>query len=269
MSCSSRGSFACESSPDRHVEPLTRTSQVAALEQSVDRRTCRIPGKSSRQGRRGHRHLAPGENRDGIAAGRPVEVCRVREPDATDSRVSVREYRGMKEAIGAVAVPGSSCFLINERLDGPKGSYQELKSLDVANNRVLWSQRWESEVSTPLEVVTLGKFFSFGPRGGGKEESTLGDTLNGKVRKSFGAFPGRPGPDAAWFVRRSASDVGLSLHNADDQTVLELGIDQQIPTLPVISADGIRVAWGNPDGSVMVADLEMIRARLSDEQLSW
>jgi len=35
------------------------------------------------------------------------------------------------------------------------------------------------------------------------------------------------------------------------------------------SPDGKRVAWGNADGSVMVADLDVIRSRLARVGLSW
>jgi hypothetical protein len=63
---------------------------------------------------------------------------------------------------------------------------------------------------------------------------------------------------------------GISLRDREERLVLNLSIDQRstYSSWP-FSPDGKRVAWGNTDGSVMVADLDEIQSRLGRVGLSW
>jgi hypothetical protein len=108
--------------------------------------------------------------------------------------------------------------------------------------------------------------------GGHSDGLSLRDVTTGMQVRSLDHWPGQPNGDWKCFLGRNLQDQGVPLHGADDRLLVNLGIDQRVVgfsrNLP-FSPDGKRAVWGNPDGSVMVADLEEIQARLGRVGLSW
>jgi hypothetical protein len=155
------------------------------------------------------------------------------------------------------------------RHDGPGGHYQELQALDAVSGKLLWSQRWEHEEAGGFGIDPTGKLVVVGPRDQGGQKPTLREALTGKVMRTLDHWPGSPAPDGKTFIQKLPEHPGISLRNGDHRIFLSLDIDQTIDTSPLFIPDGKHVAWGNADGSVMVADLDEIQARLAQAGLSW
>ncbi len=79
-----------------------------------------------------------------------------------------------------------------------------------------------------------------------------------------------PGPDWRYFVRVDVDNQAIALE-AGHRTLLNLGLGQRISSgkAASFSPDGERVAWGNTEGSVMIADLHEMQSRLAKVGLSW
>ncbi len=196
-------------------------------------------------------------------------VCRIRNLLGAEPLKPMMEVQGFKHGLVAVAVPGRPRFIVEDWHDGPGGRYQELQALDAGTGSVLWSKRWDHEVAGGLAIDPTGALVAIGERDNGGQKPTLREASTGRVVRSFGDWPGSPGPGGKSFVRELPDRPGVSLQNSDNRILLGLGIDQRMASSAIFSADGKRVAWGNSDGTVMVADLDEIRSRLAQAGLSW
>jgi eukaryotic-like serine/threonine-protein kinase len=196
-------------------------------------------------------------------------VCRIRNMLATQPLKPIVEFQGFKRSLVAAAIPGRPHFLIEDWRDGPGGRYQQLQALDAVSGKVLWSQRFENEDAGALLVDPTGELVTIGPRENGRQRPTLREALTGNVVLSFARRPGSPAPGGKSFICQVPEQPGVSVQNGDGRILLALGIDQRIASTPIFSTDGKRVAWGNANGSVMVADLDEIQSRLAQAGLSW
>ena len=120
-----------------------------------------------------------------------------------------------------------------------------------------------------LAIDPTGELVFVGSRDLGRQKPTLRNVSTGEVVRSFDESSGNPGPGGKLFIGDAPGQQGVSLRNDGNRDLLALGIDQRIASNALFCTDGKHVAWGNADGSVMVADLDEIRSRLAQVGLSW
>jgi hypothetical protein len=199
-------------------------------------------------------------------------VCRIRDLLGPDPLRPLAEHRKFNRCVyEAVAVPGGRCFIVNGWHDGPDDRFRAIAALDGLSGRELWSCRYEGgddETRWSLIACTEDHVVI---RLGGVQSGTLSlrSVINGNRVRSLDHWPGEPDHDWKRFLGRFVQSQGVSLHGADNRLLVNLGIDQRVVGTSKFSPDGKCAVWGNPDGSVMVADLEEIQARLGRVGLSW
>jgi hypothetical protein len=143
-------------------------------------------------------------------------------------------------------------------MDGPSGKELWSCRYEGSDDKTRWFLR---DCTEEHAIVELG--------GDSSDRLSLREVITGEQVRSLNHWPGQPNHDWKCFLGRSLQSQGVSLHGADDRRLVNLGIDQKVVGLSRFSPDGKRAVWGNPDGSVMVADLGEIQARLGRVGLSW
>jgi WD40 repeat protein len=201
-------------------------------------------------------------------------VCRIRNllgPEPLRPLVELREFN--RQVHGIVAVLGGRYFIVDGSHDAHDDQYSTAKAVDGTTGQEVWSIRSGShdKHNGTLAIDGTGERVIVGIEGGEDGRLSLREVSTGKELRSLDHWPGSPSPDGKYFVQRAPEYQGISLHGEDDRRLLILGIDQRMGSnsAKTFRSDGKRVAWGNTDGSVMVADLDEVRARLAQVELNW
>jgi WD40 repeat protein len=142
---------------------------------------------------------------------------------------------------------------------------------DSATGREVW---WSA-------APARGQYFAFDPTGGaiftgtgGKPATMMTELPSGKDRGTRDQVSRTWGPGgllAAEFVPNNPANIGIVLFRAattDPAVMLPLRV-QPTSTRMYFSADGQHLVWGNDDGSVMVADVPVVKGRLDELKLGW
>jgi WD40 repeat protein len=201
-------------------------------------------------------------------------VGRIRDLLGSEPLGPIVEFRGFNRRVfGAVAHPEGRIFVVAGWHDGPDGRYRGIKALDWMTGGELWSMRYGTldEQHESLVIEGAGDLATVRSWDGSKTRVSLLDITTGKELCRLDRPQGVHSPDWRYAVRAASGWQGISLHDRDDRLLVTLGIDRKMASAIIrpFSSDGRRLAWGNADGSVMVADLEEIRARLGRVGLSW
>jgi serine/threonine protein kinase/WD40 repeat protein len=206
-------------------------------------------------------------------------ICRVRNLLGPEPLKPLADFRGFNRNVyDAVAVADGRFFLVNGSHDGPDGRYRAIQALDGMTGKEFWSIRSGDQDKTERSPVIIGSLVVVGTErehvivrlwDGAKERLGFLDPSTDKELRSLDRQPGSPSPDWTYFVRQVQGRQGVFLHDRDDRLLLNLGIDQKVTRPALFGSDTKRVAWGNADGTVNVADLEGLRARLSRVSLGW
>jgi WD40 repeat protein len=201
-------------------------------------------------------------------------VCRIRNLLGPDPLRPLVEFRGFNRRIhGAVTAPDGRAFIVAGSHDGPDGRYRAIQALDGMTGEELWSMLCGTfdEQHENLVIQRAGENVVASSWDGSTERVILLSCSTGKKLRLLDHRPGSPSPDWKYFVREVPERHGVSLHDGDERQLLTLGIDWILGDWSVrpFSSDGKRLAWGNADGGVMIADLEEIGARLGRVGLSW
>ncbi len=202
-------------------------------------------------------------------------VCRIRNllgPDPLRPLAELRDFN--RRVYGAVAVADGRCYIVNGWHDGPDDRFRAILALDGLGGKELWSIRYGGHDNEPRRAVldwTGDHFVVMKTEAGRTDRLSLREVKTGNEVGSLDHWPGSPSPDGTCFVEIAPSYNGISLRGYDDYLLLNLGIDQRAASgnAKTFSADGKRIAWGNADGSVMVAELDEIQPRLAKVGLGW
>jgi len=202
-------------------------------------------------------------------------VCRIRNLLGRDPLRPLAEFRDFNRRVyEAVSVADGRCYVVHGWHDGPDDRYRALLALDGFTGKILWSIRYgghDNEARRILLDWTGDHVVVEKAEAGRSDRLSLREVKTGNQVGSLDHWPGSPSPDGTRFVQSSSPYQGISLRGDDDHLLLNLGIDQSVSSgyAKTFSPDGKRVAWGNADGSVMVADLDEIQSRLALVGLSW
>ena len=183
------------------------------------------------------------------------------------------EFRQFNQQVSEVlGIPNGPYFIISGSHDGTDGQYSGIIAMDATTGKELWSQRWSGDThGSGLAADYSQKHIIIGFLSKTKTRPTLHDVLTGRELRSFDGWPGTPGPDWKYLLRNDPNQQGVAIHDNDGQYLVTLGIDRtRSSSIHVpFSSDGRHIAWGNQDGSVMIADLDAIQSRLAQTGLGW
>jgi WD40 repeat protein/tRNA A-37 threonylcarbamoyl transferase component Bud32 len=220
----------------------------------------------------GHLLLFRFETRDGGAKA-AAYLRALRLPDKVGT---VREVGELSDAfVCSLGAPDGSWFLFKGTRPTPDGPRRFALVINGLTGEDRWSMDLpEKAFSGYFTCDPAGRLLAVAPAEG---SVPLRDPLTGEVSpvppiSQIGGL----GPNAelvaaavpARFAAQKEHGWGLFRRNrADPLVVLWLDGPNGIP--PTFNRAGTLLAWGNPDGSVSVADLPKMRARLSVAGLGW
>jgi len=201
-------------------------------------------------------------------------VCRIRNllgPDPLRPLAELRDFN--RRVYETVAVADGRCYIVNGWHDGPDDRFRAILALDGLSGKELWCIRYGGHDNEPRRTLLgwTGDHVVVETEAGRTDTLSLREVKTGNEVGSLDHWPGSPSPDGSCFIEMTAPNHGISVHGDRDRLLLNLGIDQRVgsPLAKTFSPDGKRVAWGNADGSVTVADLDEIQLRLARVGLSW
>jgi WD40 repeat protein len=154
-----------------------------------------------------------------------------------------------------------------------KNNKSAVRMYDAVTGREVW---WTS-------VPTGGDLFTFDPAGptiftpsGGKPAALVTELPGGKLVGTRDLVGGEWGPGGKLFAHfgRGKSDphrYGVSLFqdgNTEPVVTIPLRVDSTSVRM-LFSADGRHLVWGNGDGSMMVADIPVVKGKLDELKLGW
>jgi eukaryotic-like serine/threonine-protein kinase len=174
--------------------------------------------------------------------------------------------------LAALAVRNRSWFIHGGSYDGPDDPYHGLQAIDGVSGKELWAVRWEGAADgSGLAIDHSEEHLLVGFLDKQRKKPALLDVSTGKELRSMEAWPGSPGPDWKYLIRESPDRQGVALCDGDGCLLANLGIDRSKSSelAAPFNSDGKRIAWGNLDGSVMVAELEEIQSGLARAGLNW
>lgn len=201
-------------------------------------------------------------------------VGRVRDLCGPEPSRPSLEFRAFNRRIHAfLPVRDGRYYVVAGSHEAPDGRYRAIKVIDGTTGAELWSIRYafEEKSGEAIAVVNSGRDVIAWLWDGPDLKCSLLDVETGKELRRLDRILGSPDPAWTTFVGRGPELPGPSLEDSDGRRLLTLGIDYRMTSRRhgPFSPDGRRVAWGNADGSVMVADLEEIRDRLGRVGLGW
>ncbi len=154
------------------------------------------------------------------------------------------------------------------------GPQQSIQLLDSVTGKLRWQR--------PMPQVTQGCYIFVDSEGAFlvRPSQVPNETLLVRLvtNEAVASLPGSVigvGPGVRHIIRsgperEAGHHPGFTLYERDAVApLIVLGIDSATISLPVFSADGALLAWGNSDGTVTVAHLESIRRRLAQVGLGW
>jgi hypothetical protein len=200
-------------------------------------------------------------------------VCRVRNLlSAEPLKPRAEFHRFNRQVYQAVAVGESRYFIVRGSHDGPDGRYSAIGALEGTTGKELWSVREGDEYNFDENFAIDG----------GSEDATIWtwdrpkrarrflDARTGTELRPPDRHPGTPGHVCKYYSLIDPFQRAIAVYG-DDRLLVNLGIDQKLcsDNAKSLSRDGKCLAWGNADGSVMIADLDVIQSRLARVGLSW
>jgi WD40 repeat protein len=198
-------------------------------------------------------------------------VCRVRDllgPDPTQPLAKVSLF---KRHVFSIAAPRDGSYFVVGGLSGTDPSQHILGVFD-GTGKELWLVRYghlPEHVSVDARLDPDGTVMALKQEG---DNHALVEMPSGRVLDSLpkdfsslspggrylgGVPPVAPGEARLWAL----------LRRGNAKPLVNLIVGEQGG--PEFNPDGRLVAWGNPDGSVSVCDLEQVRQRLSEAHLGW
>jgi WD40 repeat protein len=196
-------------------------------------------------------------------------VCHVRDllgpnPDRPIATVSTYD-RGVDYL---KAAPDGSYFLV-EGFMGTEAPRRSFGAYDGPTGRLLWQKDLNLGNSAGAILDATGTLMRYTPAGSG---DTVVEMPSGRITD---AVPGKYdllGPLGRFVARRRASlgepTVFDLHHRAADAAFATFIMDDEQGWLE-FHPDGRRIAWGIPDGSVLVCDLAEVQRRLAQADLGW
>jgi WD40 repeat protein len=202
-------------------------------------------------------------------------ICRIRDllgrgPDAPVAEIP--EFN--RHVYTAVAAPDGRFFVVEGDHEGTDGNRRMILALDGHTGQVLWSRGLTKRARYGvLATDPTGAILTFHPDD--DQGAMLVEMPWGQPLRTCRRMPACVGPEAALWIQSnpaspSGRNCGYSLLRGDQSRLVNLGIDFQ-PQLGVstFNRDGSRLAWGNPDGTVIVCDMKEIQRRLTEVGLGW
>jgi WD40 repeat protein/tRNA A-37 threonylcarbamoyl transferase component Bud32 len=195
-------------------------------------------------------------------------VCRVRDLEGPEPYRVLAEITDFDWHIWDIALAEDGSRFAVLGLRGLDGAQRLVKGYSCPAGKSLW------EFAHPR--LTLGAIDPSGKvvllsaeRGVTLHEMTTGKRLDGVPQSINTIGPG----GELWVQSGHFSRFGILSHTLvrrkDRAAVITLGIDQNTLGNPRFSPDGMQLAWGNLDGTVMLCDLSAMRRRLATVGLGW
>jgi WD40 repeat protein len=201
----------------------------------------------------------------------PPLVCRIRNLlDPTPLKPLAQIHSFGRYVALAAAAPDGSYFVVDGE-GGSDGKHRSIRAFDGVTGVELWSKdSGRSVKSSHLAVDPTGQFLAL--MLGDDNAAAMVEMPSGKPLGNLGSFPLTLGPGATYRGQWDPhAPFRYVLYDKDRHLpLLNLKVNQ--PTSSILSSfdiAGRRFAWGNPDGSVTVCDLETVRRRLESVGLAW
>jgi serine/threonine protein kinase/WD40 repeat protein len=202
--------------------------------------------------------------------GRAYQVRNLLGTKPLDPIASIRDFVWVIDAVltpdgGQVAVTG---------LSGPKGEERWVKVFTTATGKEVWAEKVERCEAAALAIDPEGKILAF-QHGLDATSGILAEVATGKHIHRLAPLPYALSPRAKYTATMEENPVNKSgaialRYGKDHARLLDLGIDVPVSYgRAEFDGDGNRVAWGNVDGTVSVADLKEVQKRLAELRLGW
>jgi hypothetical protein len=200
-------------------------------------------------------------------------VCRLRDllgPEPTKPFAEVRDFNW--HVFEAAASSDGRCFVVEGLKVDDAGRHILSKAFDGLTGREMWSIG-SSRTSGAGALISdaSGKYIVL--QTNHSPAAVMVDLASGSLVKTLPWPPCAFCSESSLFVspgRPLDLERGCSLFvHTTEIPSLTLGIDQPAVERALLDPGGLRLAWGNTDGTVTVCNLKEINKRLAGAKLQW
>lgn len=201
-------------------------------------------------------------------------VCRVRNLLGANPLQPIAEMKDFDVRVLAAVLTPDGRRVVVAGLSGPVKD-RWLRAYEAATGMELWSQQMPDRLGwTSLVIDPSGTILSAEP-GTEKDRQLLAEVATGKRVDAVPHAERGLSPGARYVMGLEADEAGgsnrLPLSRRKGRaTLVSFAIDAAPSSASVqFDREGTRVAWGNSDGTVSVADLKEVQTRLAELDLGW
>ncbi|MCI0705115.1 MAG: serine/threonine-protein kinase [Planctomycetia bacterium] len=205
--------------------------------------------------------VAPGEQHP--------RVIRVRELPESGPPILLAEFHDLPWHIYKVEITPDAQIAAADGLTARNIDRAKLIVFDPLNARLLWSAPLQKQVFSQFSFNITGTTLWYQTDG----VQMIGMRVNPTTGVRVDPDDWGPGPfDPSGRQKITMIDpppFGFQIVPRGSRPILHLGIDFKAIRPILFSTRGDRILWGQPDGTVMVADLDEVRRRLREIGLGW
>ena len=174
----------------------------------------------------------------------------------------------------AVSLADGRFFAI-EGFEGSGNKNRSIKLFEAQTGKVRWSRAVKNhEAMSMLCVDSTGEMLGYADQETGT--MVLLEMPGGKHVDLLQVQPEALGPRARSWARshipdKSGPALGMVFNpRGHNGPVVRLGIDHDVSSVKTLfSSDGRYLAWGDPDGSVLVCNIPEVQRRFTEVKLGW